>query len=205
MSTVESSHYPLPPDAGEFKRSRAFWGMVCFIASEATLFVLLFYSYFYLGASNIGWPTDALPRFKFSVALTAILIVSSITLLWGQRGMKEGSKGKVQGGIMISFVLAVAFLVVQVFEYREHLRTLKPSSGAYGSIFYTITSIHILHLTVGAVMLLWVWFLLHFRPIDTWRRELVHNVSLYWHFVGLVWIFIFWTLYVTPHLTGGAR
>jgi heme/copper-type cytochrome/quinol oxidase subunit 3 len=79
---------------------------------------------------------------------------------------------------------------------------LTPRSNAYGSIFYTITSLHGSHVAVGLMMLLFVQvraWLGHFRAGND---VTVHNASMYWHFVDVVWLFVFTCLYLSPHWYG---
>jgi heme/copper-type cytochrome/quinol oxidase subunit 3 len=89
-------------------------------------------------------------------------------------------------------------MVIQFFEYREHLKTLLPTSNAYGSIFYTITSFHAAHLTLGMLMLLYVLFLPEIGSGQKPPHRPLANAALYWHFVDVVWVFVVAILYVGP-------
>jgi heme/copper-type cytochrome/quinol oxidase subunit 3 len=91
-----------------------------------------------------------------------------------------------------------------VFEYRDHLKTLKPTTDAYGSLFYTITSIHGLHVVLGLLMLGYVLVLPHIGPnANKSPHRPLHTASLYWHFVDSVWVIIVTLLYVVPNVRAG--
>ena len=96
-------------------------------------------------------------------------------------------------------------LVLQFFEYRNHLQTLLPTTDSYGSIFYTITTIHGAHVTLGLLMLAYAIVLPRLEPAGRPPHRPLHNAALYWHFVDIVWVFIVGLLYylprLTPHLT----
>jgi heme/copper-type cytochrome/quinol oxidase subunit 3 len=87
-----------------------------------------------------------------------------------------------------------------VFEYRDHLKTLKPTTDAYGSIFYTITSFHAAHLILGLLMLCYVFALPEIGPARKPPHRALHNAGLYWHFVDLIWVVVVVLLYVVPNI-----
>ncbi len=178
---------------------RGTMGMWLAITNEALLFVSLFFAYYYVGHNHVRWPAEP-PKLPLAFILLAVLVSSSIVLHLGEHMLKKGDQALARTLLGGTIALGVVFLVIQGFEYRNHLRELKPTTNAYGSIFYVITSIHALHVVVGLIMLLFVAFLPSFRPRRSPHRPL-HNVSLYWHFVDVVWLFIVGLLYVVPHWT----
>ncbi|MEO7039258.1 MAG: cytochrome c oxidase subunit 3 [Candidatus Elarobacter sp.] len=135
-----------------------------------------------MGAYSPQWPPVSKPELTLSAPNTLILLASSATLWWGERGIRKGSRGSLVAGIVMTFVLGAVFLSIQIVEY--HRTKFLPQSHAYGSMFYTITGFHSAHVAIGLLMLLFVLarsVLGHFTP----RRHLaVKNVSMYWHFVG---------------------
>lgn len=179
---------------------RGTWGMGLFIASEASLFSLLFFSYYYLGAANPVWPTAPAPPVMLALVMSAVLVASSGVLHWGTRALRAGRAGRARGAIIGTLLLGAGFLAMQAMEYREHWRTLTPRSSAYGSIFYTITTFHTAHLLGGWLLLLYVlllpWLDLGSHP----PHRPLHNAALYWHFVDLVWLVVVAVLYVSPRL-----
>lgn len=184
------------------ERGRGQWGMSLFIATEAMLFVLLFFAYFYLAASQPRWPLTEDPSFILALVLLAILLVSSFTAAWGKRGIEAGNSRRLNLGIGMTLILAVAFLIVQVFEYRHHLEKLTPTDSAYGSIFYTITTLHLAHVIGGFGLLAFVLARGLAGHFTGDRHLAADNAVLYWHFVDVVWLLVVAVLYVLPHFYG---
>jgi len=195
MTTVVS---PLPPLAVDDRRGTI--GMWFFILTEASLFLMLFFSYFYLGRQEILWPPDPPPKLWLPLPMLAILLTSSIILHWGEKGLKQGRRGRAKPAIAVTMLLGIAFLVLQGIEYADKLQHLTPTTSSYGSIFYAMTSLHGAHVVLGLFMLLYVLLLPELEPDRPPHRPL-HNASLYWHFVDAVWVFIVALVYVLPHFT----
>jgi heme/copper-type cytochrome/quinol oxidase subunit 3 len=189
---------PLPASLPlDEKRGTA--GMLLFILSEALLFACLFFSYFYLGRDEPRWPMHPPPALTLVTVMLAVLLLSSAVLYFGERALENGHNSLARLAVIGTLLLAAGFVVLQVFEYRNHLQELKPTTDAYGSIFYTITSFHALHLLLGMGMLTYVLFLPALEHADRPPHRSLHNTALYWHFVDLVWIFIVAVLYYAPH------
>jgi cytochrome c oxidase subunit III len=177
--------------------------MVMFIVTEAMLFLMFFFSYYYLGHDAPRWPTE-LPKLTKALIMLAILLSSSAVLYVGEEAGKKGEFARAKAWTAVTAVLGLVFLVIQYSEYRDHLKTLRPTTNAYGSIFYTITSFHAAHLVLGLLMLLYVLVLpaAHVGKAEKPPHHSLHNAALYWHFVDAVWLFIVGLLYVAPHFTG---
>jgi heme/copper-type cytochrome/quinol oxidase subunit 3 len=199
MTTVAESVAVRMPH-GVIDVRRGSWAMVMFILTEATLFAMLFFSYYYLGHVSRGpWPPEP-PKLTLALAMLVVLLASSAVLHAGELAERAGRTGRARVAVLVTVLMGVAFLVLQALEYREHLKTLKPTTDAYGSIFYTITSFHGAHLVLGLLMLLYLLVLPEIGPGQKPPHRPLHNVSLYWHFVDLVWLLIVALLYVAPHL-----
>jgi heme/copper-type cytochrome/quinol oxidase subunit 3 len=169
------------------------------IATEAMLFVCMFGAYYYLGTNKDRWAIETPPSLKYPFILLAILLSSSIVLNWGEHAVEMGRVFAGRIAIWITVALGVIFLVLQSFEYRAHWFDLTPYSDSYGSIFYAITTLHAAHVVVGVMLLCYIAFL----PLPGVNIRSPHKsyktVSLYWHFVDTVWVFIVILLYVIPH------
>lgn len=180
-------------------RTPGFWGMMLLIATEAALFAYLLFSYFYLASMATGpWPPEGPPSLRLVLPNTIILLISSGTMYWAESGIRRGEQGRLRLGLLITFALGVVFLVIQGIEYSN--KHITPTTHAYGSLFFTITGFHGAHVIVGLLMIAVVAvraFLGHFRA---GRHEAVTNVSWYWHFVDVVWLSVFTSLYITPYL-----
>lgn len=200
MKTAEAIVVDSPIAALPWDEVRGTASMWLFILTEAMLFVSLFFGYFYLGGHNDRWPLDELPKLKLVSIMLALLVASSIVVYFGEEASKKGRRGRARLLLGITILMGLAFVVLQVLEYRDHLRTLKPGTDAYGSIFYTITSFHALHLFVGLGMLVYVLLLPDIEGKVRPPHRPYHNAALYWHFVDFVWVWVVALLYYLPHL-----
>jgi heme/copper-type cytochrome/quinol oxidase subunit 3 len=186
------------PVGASGRRGVGWWGMAAVVATEACFFTYLLFSYFYLTSMSANpWPAEA-PRLGLPLINTGILLLSSVVAWWGTRGIEQGNTGRLRAGIGGALALGILFLVLQGVEYsREHLSF---THDAYGSLFYTITGFHGAHVFVGLIMLAVVLVRALRGHFGTAQHEAVTNATLYWHFVDVVWLAVFTTLYVTPHL-----
>ncbi|MGN6388423.1 MAG: cytochrome c oxidase subunit 3 [Burkholderiaceae bacterium] len=188
------------PVGSVFKESTGVWGMVTLIATEAALFAYLLFSYFYLASQAQGrWPPSGPPKLTLASINTVILIVSSVFVWWGEQGAKRGKKGQTVIGLAGGLVLGIAFIGLQLKEWHD--KPFGITTDPYGSLFYTITGFHMMHVVVGlvflAVMLIWA-ALGYFSP----RRHAPLSIgALYWHFVDVVWLAVFSSLYLSERLT----
>jgi cytochrome c oxidase subunit III len=180
-------------------RPVAWWGVACMIATEATLFAGLLSAYFFLWAGSRQWPQGGIekpPLERISI-FTVVLLGSSIPILIAEWGNRRGRLRLVRAMLPISFVMGTAFLVNQILEYRD--LTFGWTDNAYTSIFFTTTGLHGLHVLLGLLMSLVVQakgYIGRLAPHDDLSVEVF---SLYWHFVDVVWIFVFTSLYLAPH------
>jgi cytochrome c oxidase subunit 3 len=181
--------------------STGWWGMLCLIATESCLFAYLLFSYFYIALQRgPAWSPEPNPSIALSGPNTAVLLLSSVVAAWGEAGAKTGNRRRQVLGLTGAIALGAIFLVVQVFEWRA--KTFGPTSGSYGSLYFVITGFHMAHVIAGLVMLSVIlgWTLMgYFRPR---RHEPVSIAIVYWHFVDVVWLAVFSTFYISPHLIG---
>jgi heme/copper-type cytochrome/quinol oxidase subunit 3 len=184
-------------------RSYAWWGMVCLIATEATLFGLLLASYFYLRfRSGATWPPDGIekPTLELPLIMSLILWSSSIPVHMADRAIRRGKQLVLRLGLAFGFLLGVAFLAMQLFlEYPETLAEFTPTTNAYGSLFYTITGFHGAHVVAGLMMSAWTQIRAWTGAFDEHRHVTVQIFVMYWHFVDVVWVFVLATIYLSPH------
>jgi heme/copper-type cytochrome/quinol oxidase subunit 3 len=180
-------------------RSLGWSGMMMLIMSEAALFCFLLFTYYYFAAQyGRDWLPIELPSFRLSLPDTLILLSSSVAVWWGERGIKSGNPSRLAIGLALGFVLGAVFVAIQGIEWSG--KPFGISSNSYGSIYFTMTGFHLAHVVGGLFMLLMtlVWTLL--GKFDAERHAAVSIGAIYWHFVDAVWITIFFTIYITPHL-----
>jgi len=194
MTSATSSPYELPINPATRSNPGA-WVMVLVIVTEAMLFAYLLFAYFYLGSMTGGaFPTDGAPELKLVLPNTIILLVSSGTMYLAERGIRKGSQAQLRIGMAVTLLLGIVFLVLQGVEYSH--KTFAFQTDAYSGLFFTITGLHGAHVFVGlvinAVVQVWAW-----RGWFTADRHLaVTNAAMYWHFVDIVWVLMFLTVYV---------
>jgi cytochrome c oxidase subunit III len=187
------------PVGSRGRLSSGWWGMWALIATEAALFSYLLFSYFYVEALSHGpWPAGGVPKMQIALPDTIILIAGSVTMWWAERGVRTGRRAHLRLGILATLVLGIVFLGLQMLEWRNKPFSL--ATNAYSSLYFTITGFHMAHVLAGLVILafLLVWALLGY--FDERRHSAVSIGTIYWHFVTVVWLFVFATIYVTPYL-----
>jgi heme/copper-type cytochrome/quinol oxidase subunit 3 len=183
-------------------------GIWLFLASEVMLFGALFSTYVLLRvtAPELGetkWPVgheETHLSVRIGTANTFILITSSVTMVLCWAALKKGDFAKGRALLFLTGVLGAVFLVIKLaFEYIPKIQHgYLPSSSTFYSIYYTITGLHGLHVLCGVVVL----FYFAGPGSKLWHRDpeyytnRVECTGLYWHFVDLVWIFVFPLLYL---------
>lgn len=202
MSADATTFEPLPSveKIGATEERLGTSGMSLFIATEAALFFALFFAYFFLSRGDWRWHIEQPPKLGLAFVLLGVLLCSSFVIAWGEKQAALGRFSRARIALAFTTVLGLLFFAVQVVEFRDHLRTLRPQSDAYGSIFYTITSFHALHVAFGLLMLVYVLVLPATKASTDAPHRPYGNAALYWHFVDVVWIFVVALLYVLPNL-----
>lgn len=185
------------PVEGHGVQSVAWWGMVCVLVTEGAFFAYLLVSYFYLASTSTNaFPTKGAPALGLVLVNTALLLASSATLEVGKRAVRDGRNARAAFGTLATTLLGVTFLALQVLEYTR--RTSRPSDDAYASLFFTITGFHGLHVLVGVIMLTVLLVRMRRRDFTPAHHTAVTNVTMYWHFVDVVWLAVFTSLYLSP-------
>ena len=187
-----------PPEAHQSSRiDRQTLGILLFIVSEVMLFGAFFASYFFLRvvANDGPWPPDP---FELPVAVagmnTAILVSSSFTMHWALTSIQKNNRRGLQMGLITTFLLGATFLFIQLNEY-VHIG-FSARDDAFGTIFYGLTGLHGAHVFVGLTLLAMVVvrsFRGHYSPE---QHRGVEVPGIYWHFVDVMWIIVFTTVYV---------
>lgn len=187
---------------GSFYRLGLGWsGVLCLIATEGALFGYLIFSYCYIAVQMPGsWSPEPHPSVKLALPNTIILLLSSVAVWWGERGVRSGARGQHRGGLALGIVLGIIFLIVQAFEWKTKTFTL--TSGLYGSLYFTITGFHMAHVAIGVLALAAVLIWSERGYFDHRRNAPVLISSLYWHFVDAVWLVLFTMFYIAPYLRG---
>jgi cytochrome c oxidase subunit 3 len=187
------------PVGSSGKRSGGWWGVMTLIVTEGSLFGYLLFTYFYLASqTEQHWPPDGLPMLTMPGLNTLILLASSVFVWASERCLQRSRLRWSFASMALALSLGVCFVVIQLNEWGK--KTYDMTTNLYGSLYFTITGFHILHLIVGLIilMLLLLWIALGY--FDDRRYAAVTIGGLYWHFIDVVWLFVFTTLYLTPYL-----
>ena len=177
------------------------YGMILFIVSEVMFFFAFFWAFFHSSLSpaiEIGsiWPPTSIEVFDpWGVPLlnTFILLLSGATVTWSHHEILSGRKDPAALSLIFTLILALTFTGFQVFEYIEASFTI--SDGVYGSTFFMATGFHGFHVIIGTIFLTVCYFRLgrsHFTKKHHFGFE---AAAWYWHFVDVVWLFLFVTIY----------
>jgi cytochrome c oxidase subunit III len=191
------AHPPTPHYSSRV--SPATLGIFLFIASEIMLFGSFFTVYFFdrvVGHPFGGqWPPPPYHRPAFVAGInTALLITSSFSMHWADSSIKKGNRAGLQAGLVLTFALGLTFLLIQVIEY--HRLGFNTSDTSFAATFFGLTGLHGAHVFVGLTILLIMTvraFRGHFSPEDHHGVELG---GIYWHFVDVMWIVVYFTVYI---------
>ncbi len=193
-------HQHGPPVANRSSRIDSMTlGMLLFIGSEAMLFGSFFTAYFFVRVVNPSAPTHWPPApFQFPIFVagvnTVILVTSSFTMHWALQSVKRGNRAGLKAGLVSTIALGLAFLLTQAIEYA-HVG-FNTGDGAFASAFFGLTGLHGAHVFIG-LTLLTVAAVRAFRGHYTPEHH--HGVELpgiYWHFVDVMWIVVYVTVYL---------
>ncbi|EFH09842.1 cytochrome c oxidase subunit 3 [Pseudoroseomonas cervicalis] len=182
------------------------YGMVLFIASEVMFFVAFFWAYFHFalypehvsGAAKAIWPPAGIQTFDpFHLPLlnTLILLLSGCTVTWAHHALLENDRKGMLQGLGLTVLLGLTFTFFQAVEYAEAPFAFH-GGGIYPSVFFLATGFHGFHVIVGTIFLAVCWFRAragHFTPQRHFGFE---AAAWYWHFVDVVWLFLFVCVYV---------
>lgn len=182
-------------------------GMWLFIVSDSLTFSALLIGYSYVRASSDQWPTPFpfSPSIIFSTVMTLCLLSSSLTMVMGVSASARGDKKAVRKWILLTILFGVTFIVLHLIEWNhligeglrpfslpeEWLQRWPGASPLFGATFFAITGLHMFHVATGAIYLGVV-----AARVNKLKHEDVEISGLYWHFVDLVWMFVFPMIYL---------
>jgi heme/copper-type cytochrome/quinol oxidase subunit 3 len=190
--TVESR-----PDTGLYNAKLGIW---LFLASEVMLFGALFSSYVLLRVGASSWPHGAdILNVPLATLNTMVLITSSVTMVMSWASLKTGRFGAYRMYMLLTFLCGVGFMVIKAIEYSTKFsHHLYPKNDTFLAIYFTLTGLHGLHVLGGMIVMAYL-----LGPgAKMWKTDpgrftnRVEVTGLYWHFVDLVWIFLFPLLYL---------
>ncbi|OIR63099.1 cytochrome (ubi)quinol oxidase subunit III [Bacillus sp. FMQ74] len=191
--------FPASPEKVTLEGKNKFLGFWLFLGGETVLFASLFATFLALRNSNASDPPTTE---MFDVALvfiaTMLLLTSSLTSVYAMYHMKNFSFGKMQLWLGITVLLGAGFLGLEIYEFKHYTHEFgfTITSSALGSAFYTLVGTHGAHVAFG---LMWISTLMirnAKRGLNLYTAPKFYVASLYWHFIDVVWVFIFTVVYL---------
>ncbi|OXS57735.1 cytochrome o ubiquinol oxidase subunit III [Cohnella sp. CIP 111063] len=179
----------------EGMRLMGFW---IFLITDCILFGTLFATYVVLSGNTAGGPTGAeLFEMPGVIAETFILLTSSFTSGLAVLAMNRGDRKGLISWLAVTVVLGAAFITLEVTEFVTLVHEgATISTSAHWSAFYTLVGTHGLHVSLGLVWMIAIMIQLGRHGINSVTRRKVNVISLYWHFLDVVWIFVFTIVYL---------
>jgi len=175
-------------------------GVLLFLASETAVFGALFAHHYYARFHAAQWPPQGAPKLEthLPAIATLILMFSSATMQWAHAALLQGKRRAASWLVLLTIALGVVFLGFQGYDwgFLKVYDKFTQTSGTFGTTFYSMTGFHGLHVTVGLIFLMLVWIRLRLGHFDPQRHFSFVAASWYWHFVDVVWIFLFFTIYL---------
>ncbi|APH05383.1 cytochrome c oxidase subunit III [Bacillus weihaiensis] len=203
MANVEekltAENFPASPERATLEGKNKFTGFWLFLGGETVLFASLFATFLALRESTAGGAsTQDLFEIPLVFVATMLLLTSSLTSVYAMYHMKNFNFGKMQLWLIITVLLGFAFLLLEIYEFNHYVHEFEftITSSALGSAFYTLVGTHGLHVAFG---LLWITTLIvrnAKRGLSLYNAPKYYLASLYWHFIDVVWVFIFTVVYL---------
>ena len=204
------------------------YGMIMFIASEVMFFVAWFWIFFEMAlfhefrtqsgieevrAAWATWPPkgiETVPAWNLPLLNTLILLLSGTTVTWAHHALQTGNRRAAKIGLLLTIILGAVFTAVQVYEYHHILQHKyffggegAENSGLYGSAFFMATGFHGFHVLIGTIFLIVCLARLMGSGFTTKQHFGFEAAAWYWHFVDVVWLFLFAFIYVVFGATAG--
>ncbi|MGG1550782.1 cytochrome o ubiquinol oxidase subunit III [Paenibacillus ferrarius] len=175
------------------------FGFWIFLITDCILFGSLFATYMVLHGNTNGGPTpEELFKMPGVIAETFILLTSSFTSGVAVLGLHKGNMKQLIGGLIVTVILGAAFIGLEVSEFITMVNHegATISTSAFLSSFFVLVGTHGLHVSVGLIWMIGLIFQLRRRGITAVTKRKVEVISLYWHFLDVVWIFVFTVVYL---------
>nr|ARH54291.1 cytochrome c oxidase subunit 3 [Curculionidae sp. 3 AH-2016] len=177
------------------------WGMILFITSEIFFFLAFFWAFFHSSLSpsielGMNWPPKGISTFnplEIPLLNTLILLSSGLTITWSHHSIMENDYYQSLYSLFITVFLGFYFTMLQMFEYKEAPFTIADS--VYGSTFFMTTGLHGLHVIIGSIFLFVCLIRMYLNHFSSTHHFGFEAATWYWHFVDVVWLFLYLSIY----------
>ncbi|KFZ43518.1 cytochrome (ubi)quinol oxidase subunit III [Anoxybacillus flavithermus] len=190
--------FPAEPEKATLEGKNKFLGFWFFLGGETVLFASLFATFLALRDSVANGPT-AQELFKMPIVFlaTMLLLTSSLTSVYAMHHMRNFDFKKMQLWLGITVLLGAGFLALEIYEFTEYVHEgFKFSTSAFSSSFYTLVGTHGGHVAFGLLWILTLMVRNAKRGLNLYNAPKFYVASLYWHFIDVVWVFIFTVVYL---------
>ncbi len=173
-------------------------GMALFLIAETMFFAALVAAYIVLRLASPTWRPEVLAEMISPLVLgnSAVLFVSSATMFLSQRSVRRDNPSAAKLWMALTLALGLMFVGGQALEFSRLLKLVPFTGNNFGSVFYTLAGLHGLHVAGGVVFLTAIFVRLLRGRYHAYQRLGVRMAAAYWHYVALVWVFLFLALYV---------
>ncbi|MBE3570147.1 MAG: cytochrome (ubi)quinol oxidase subunit III [Bacillales bacterium] len=193
--------WPELPEKATIEGKNKFLGFWLFLGGETVMFASLFATYIAL-KDKVASPTQAHAKDLFELplvfAMTMLLLTSSLTSVYAIYHMRNYNFKRMQAWLFITVLLGMGFLAAEIYEFNHYVHEFHHTftSSAFGSAFYTLTGFHGAHVTFGLLWILTLMLRNAKRGLNLYNAPKFYVASLYWHFIDVVWVFIFTVVYL---------
>jgi cytochrome c oxidase subunit 3 len=191
--------FPAEPEKATLEGKNKFVGFWLFLGGETVLFASLFGTYLALKNSTNGRPTSQeMFQMPLVFIMTMLLLTSSLTSVYAMYHMKNFNFKKMQLWLLVTVLLGLGFLGFEIYEFYHYAHEFKHTmrSSAFGSAFYALVGTHGLHVLFGLCWILTLIFRNAKRGLNLYNAPKFYVASIYWHFIDVVWVFIFTVVYL---------
>ena len=192
--------WPKHPETATMEGRNKLVGIWIFLASDTVLFGSVFATYLALkdkGPAGMEFSAKSLYELDLAFVMTMLLLTSSLTSVYAMYHMKNFNFKGVQTWMAITVILGLCFLGIEIYEFQHYVHIgFGYTQSAYSSAFFTLVGMHGLHVVIGLV---WITSLLirnAKRGLNLYNAPKYFVASLYWHFIDVVWVFIFTVVYL---------
>lgn len=193
--------WPASPEKATLEGKNKYLGFWLFLGGETVLFASLFATYLAL-KDKVPNDNAALAKDLFELPLTFVatmlLLVSSLTSVYAMYHMKNHHFKQMQAWIVITVLLGFGFLGLEIYEFNHYVHEFHHTftSSAFGSAFYTLVGFHGGHVAFGLMWFITLMLRNAGRGLSLYNAPKFYVASLYWHFIDVVWVFIFTVVYL---------
>ncbi|KOR76903.1 cytochrome (ubi)quinol oxidase subunit III [Paenibacillus solani] len=201
MSHAEHVNGELPhePEKATLEGRNKILGFWLFLGGEAVLFGTLFATFLALrGQNNEGPTASELFSLPITAAATLILLVSSLTSVFAIQALHRHNIEKLKLWLIVTVVLGLCFLGLEIYEFYEYVahESFNMKTSAFSSAFYTLVGFHGAHVAFGVVWISLLIAQLFRKGLTVVTAPKVYVSAMYWHFIDVVWVFIFSVVYL---------